>query len=89
MPGDEVIKVGRVLPLEAVDQLTQCGSLDTQLLTELGVGDLQLAGEVGQRAECGEDGVQFLFRGECPLHLKQLDHCKESLNLKLLTEALI
>ena len=81
MPNDEVIKVRRVLTLEALDQLTKSGSLDTQLLAELGVGDLQLAGEVGQRAECGEDGVQFLFRGECPLHLKQLDHGKESLNL--------
>ena len=81
MPGDEVIKVGRVLPLEAVDQLTQCGSLDIQLLAELGVGDLQLAGKVGERAEGGEDGVQLLFGGEASLDVEKLDHVIELLKI--------
>ena len=46
--NDEVIKVRGVLTPEAVDQLRQRGSLHTQLLAELGVGDLLLASEVGE-----------------------------------------
>ena len=46
--NDEVIKVRGVLAFEAVDQLRQRGSLHAELLAELGVRNLPLAGEVGE-----------------------------------------
>ena len=81
MTNDEVIKVRGILAFETVDQLCQCGSLHAELLAELGVGDLLLASEVGERAKGGEDGIQLLFRAEAPLDVEQLDHVIELLKI--------
>ena len=81
MPNDEVIKVRGVLAFEAVDQLRQRGSLHAELLAELGVGDLLLASEVGERAEGSKDSVQLLFGGEAPLDVEKLDHGIELLKI--------
>ena len=46
--NDKVFKVRGILAFETVDQLRQRGSLHAELLAEHGVGDLPLAGEVGE-----------------------------------------
>ena len=81
MANDEVIEIRCVLASEAIYQLTQCGSLHTELLAEFSVRDLQFVGEVRQGAKGSVDGVHFLLGGEAPLNVEQLDHGIELLKL--------